>query len=99
MLNSIIRARGIEDDHDAVNDLWDEYFSSGIKVDICTINMNEGEGRQTIYWDTNDKLLHTSYDGSECYGIKCNTVEEAWDLAYDLWFRTTIGWNPEWCDR
>jgi hypothetical protein len=26
-LNAIIQARGIEDDADAINDLWDEYWS------------------------------------------------------------------------
>lgn len=30
-LNAIILERGIEDDHDAVNDLWEEYCNGDIK--------------------------------------------------------------------
>lgn len=40
-LNKIIAERGIADDADAVNDLWDEYWSNLVDVQFCA-----GEGRK-----------------------------------------------------
>ena len=67
-----------------------------MKKDICTINL-EGKDRQTIYWDTEDKLLHTDFDDSECYGVECETYEDACSLAYDLWGKTD--WSFEWVEQ
>ena len=37
-LNDIIRERGIEDDHDAVNELWDEYWSGKLSRSVSIDN-------------------------------------------------------------
>lgn len=68
------------------------------RVDICTINLNEGEGRQTIYLDPEDHLLHTDYDGSECYGLECYTLSEAQDAAWELWGKSGY-WFLEWIEH
>ena len=69
-----------------------------MKIGICTINLNEEEGRQTIYWNTEDKLLYTDYDDSEAYGVEQKTIEEAQETAHALW-GTTPGWDLEWIEN
>lgn len=62
-----------------------------MKINICTIRMNEGEGRQTIYWDTEDKLLHSDAEPEANTEYLCETKEEAQETANALW-----GWGGEW---
>jgi hypothetical protein len=71
-----------------------------MKIEICTINMNEVEGRQTIYWDTEDKLLHSTADDpdNECPEYSCESIEDAEDTAYQLWGKVP-GWDLEWIER
>lgn len=67
-----------------------------MKINICTINLNEGAGRQTIYWDSEDKLLHTDYDDSEAYGAEFETLQRAEDAADYIW-RDPV-WGMEWTE-
>lgn len=60
-------------------------------VDICTISLNVGDGRQTIYWDSDDHLLHTSYDGSVAWDAELDTLSDAQETAMKLWAN-----SPEW---
>lgn len=72
-----------------------------MKINLCTIDMNEGEGRQTIYWDAEDKLLHSTaadpdQSATDC---RCETVEEAQETAWALWGRSGSTWSLEWCEE
>lgn len=69
-----------------------------MKINICTINLNEEEGRQTIYLNTEDHLLYTDYDDTDCPSGPCYTIEEAADAAWSLWGKTP-GWDLEWIER
>lgn len=71
-----------------------------MKIDICTINLNGDEGRQTIYWDTEDKLLHSTADDPEQENPEyhCETIEEAQDTAHALW-GWGGGWDLEWIEH
>ncbi len=66
-------------------------------INICTIGLNTGTGRQTIFWDTEDHLLHTTTplpeDETDEIEYRCETLEEAADTAYALWQN---GWEFEW---
>ena len=69
-----------------------------MKINICTINLNEEEGRQTIYLNTADHLLHTDYDDTECPSGPCYNIEDASKAAWSLWGNVP-GWNLEWIER
>lgn len=69
-----------------------------MKIDICTINLNEGEGRQTIYWDTEDGLLHSSVEPDANTEYLCNTIEKAQETAHALW-GCGSGWGLEWIEQ
>lgn len=71
-----------------------------MKINICTINLNDQEGRQTIYWDTEDKFLHSTADDpdQENPEYRCETIEEAQDTAFALW-GNTWGWDLEWIEH
>ena len=68
-----------------------------MKINICTINRNCEEGRQLIYWDTEDKLLHTDLDPEAENGYPCETLESAADMAWMLWGNDPCGcWGFDW---
>lgn len=69
-----------------------------MKINICTINLNEQEGRQTIYWDTDDKLLHSDADPDANTEYRCETIEAAQDTAHALW-DWGGGWDLEWIEQ
>lgn len=71
-----------------------------MKINICTINLNDQEGRQTIFWDTDDKLLHSTADDpdQENTEYRCETIEEAQDTANALW-GNSWGWDLEWIEH
>lgn len=66
-------------------------------INICTIDLNDETGRQTIFWDTEDHLLHTNNplpeDETDETEYRCETLEEAASTAWDLWKN---GWGFEW---
>ena len=62
--------------------------------DICTINLNIGEGRQTIYWNSEDHMLHTSYDGSVAWEAELETLDAAQKTAMML-YANSPEWDPE----
>lgn len=66
-----------------------------MKINICTIDRNTEEGRQMIYWDTEDKRLHSELDPEDENGYPCETLEDAADMARELW---PFGWNFEWIE-
>ena len=76
-----------------------EYKLTSTQMPICTINLNGVPGRQLIYWDTTDKLLHSDHDDpdEENPEYRCNTLEDAIDTARDLYERSS-GWDLEWID-
>lgn len=65
-----------------------------MKINICTINRNCEPGRQVIYWDTEDKLLHSDLDPEAENGYPCETLEAAADMARMLWEHDC--WGFEW---
>lgn len=69
-----------------------------MKINICTINLNEQEGRQTIYWDTEDKLLHSDAEPDANTEYHCETIEEAQDTAQALW-GWGGGWDLDWIEQ
>lgn len=66
-----------------------------MKIPVCIINMNEGDGRQMIYWDTEDKLLHSEVEPEADTEYRCETLEEANETAFALWGRDSL-WGFEW---
>lgn len=64
-----------------------------MKINVCTIDRNCEEGRQLIYWDTEDKLLHSELNPEDENGYPCETLESAFDMAWSLWRN---GWGLEW---
>lgn len=69
-----------------------------MKISICTINLNEQEGRQTIYWDTEDKRLHSDAEPDANTEYHCETIEEAQDTAQALW-GWGGGWDLDWIEQ
>ena len=68
------------------------------RINICTIDMNEGEGRQTISWDTGDgKLYSDAQEEPAAEGMTFGSIEEAEDAAWHMW-GMTWGWNLEWIE-
>jgi len=67
-------------------------------IDICTIDMNEGEGRQTIRWNPEDHRLYTTAMEEPIDTPECATIEEAEDTAYQRWGRMK-DWHIEWIER
>lgn len=66
-----------------------------MKINVCTVDRNCEEGRQLIYWDTEDKLLHTDLDPEAENGYPCYVLEDAAYTAYAIW---NPGWNFEWIE-
>lgn len=58
-----------------------------MKIKICSIAMNIGEGRQDIYWDTEDQHLCCEDEQME---NTCSSLGNAADTAYQMWIL------PEW---
>ena len=70
--------------------------------DICTINLNEGEGRQTISWNEEDKLLYTDFDNSPVDGYRYNTFDDAVNACYAMWGCDGMiidSWELEWIEE
>ena len=70
-----------------------------MKTWICEIDLNEGEGRQKIYWDSEDHLLHSDADDDEENNdaYYCESLEDAQDTAWSLW--GCGAWGFEWIDE
>lgn len=66
-----------------------------MRINICTIDKNGEDGRQTIYWESNTGMIHTTEDQYEQIGTVYETLEEAADTAYELWQN---GWGFEWVE-
>ena len=66
-----------------------------MKINVCTIDRNCEEGRQLIYWDTEDKRLHSELEPEDENGYPCETLENAADMAQMLWGN---GWGFEWVE-
>jgi hypothetical protein len=70
-----------------------------MKINICTIDMNDAPGRQVIYWDTDDKMLHSSADPDAETGYRAETLEEAHEIAHSLWNYPGSPWRLEWAEE
>lgn len=66
-----------------------------MKRAICTIDINCKEGRQVIYWDTEDKMLHSELEPEAVIGYPCETLAKAKEMAFILWGND---WHFEWID-
>ena len=64
-----------------------------MKINVCTIDRNCEPGRQIIYWDTEDLLLHSELEPEADTEYRCETLEDAANTAWDLWKN---GWGFEW---
>jgi hypothetical protein len=69
-----------------------------MKINICTIDTNDAPGRQVIYWDTDDKMLHSSADPDAETGYRAETLEEAQEIAHSLWNYPGSPWHLEWAE-
>ena len=69
------------------------------RIDICTIDLNEGDGRQTIYWDTDDKLLHSDAEPDAETEYHCESIDEAQETAQALWNYPGSPWFLEWIEH
>lgn len=70
------------------------------RIDICTINLSEGEGRQTISWDTEEGRLYSSITEDACIDIQVNTMAEAAEACDVMWGRSDLAgvWGLEWIE-
>lgn len=65
------------------------------RINICTINLNEGEGRQTISYDTDDRKLYSSACDEPVYGYAHGSLEEAVEACNCMW-GSSRAWGLEW---
>ena len=64
---------------------------------ICTINLNEADGRQTISWNPEDGMLYSSACEEPVDGYTYDSVEEAADACYAMW--GIAPWELEWIEE
>ncbi len=65
------------------------------RIEICTINLNEAEGRQTITWDTENGMLYTDACENPVDEYTYESMEEAAEACDAMW---GIGWDLEWIE-
>lgn len=67
---------------------------------ICTINLNEDEGRQTISWNPVDGMLYSTSCEEPVDGYTYDTIDEAVEAADIMWGRTDVvgSWDLEWIE-
>lgn len=67
---------------------------------ICTINMNGEEGRQTISYNTDDKMLYSSACEGPVDEYTYDSFEEAVEACDVMWGRTDVvgAWDLEWIE-
>jgi len=69
------------------------------RIDICTILLNDSKTeRQTISYDPNDKMLHTTAEEDVVDETEYETIEEAEEACYQMWGRS-YAWELEWIER
>lgn len=81
-------ARGWGESIETVKDLLDEC------VPICMINLPDGTGKQTIYWNMDKETLVSELDPYNPCAFLVETRREANVYAGILWGFTD--WNLEW---
>lgn len=69
-------------------------------INIAEINLNEGEGRQTIYYNPEDGKLYTSFDDSPIDDYSYASLDEAIEATDIMWGRSDIvgAWGLEWIE-
>jgi hypothetical protein len=67
---------------------------------ICTINLNEEEGRQAISWNPDDGMLYSSACEEPVDGYTYDSIEEAAEACDLMWGRSDISnaWGLEWIE-
>lgn len=72
-----------------------------MKRDICTININGEEGRQTISYDTDDKMLYTSACEEPVDEYTYDSFEEAVEACDMMWGSSDIEgvWELDWIEE
>ena len=67
---------------------------------ICTINLNEEEGRQTIAWNPEDGMLYSSACEEPVDEYTYSSMEEAAEACDCMWGRSDItgAWELEWIE-
>lgn len=71
------------------------------RFEICEINLNEGEGRQVISWDTEDGMLYSSACDEAVDGYTYETLDEAVEACDVSWGRSDICgvWDLKWIEH
>ena len=71
-----------------------------MKKPICTINLNEEEGRQTIAWNPENGMLYSSVCEEPVDGYTYNSMEEAVEACDCMWGRSDItgAWELDWIE-
>ena len=70
------------------------------RIDICTINLNEGEGRQTISYDPEDMMLYSSACEEPVNSDTYSDIEDATKACEAMWGpRGGRWWALEWVER
>ena len=64
---------------------------------ICTINLNEGEGRQTISWNPEDGMLYSSACEEPVDGYTYDSFEDAVNACDCMW-GCAWDWELEWIE-
>ena len=67
---------------------------------ICTINLNDEEGRQTISWNPEDGMLYSSACDDPVDGYTYNNINDAVEACDIMWGRSDVVgvWELEWIE-
>lgn len=70
------------------------------RIDICTINLNCEEGRQTISYDTEDGMLYSSACEEPVSDLTFDNFNDAVEACDCMWGRSDItgAWDLEWIE-
>lgn len=69
--------------------------------EICTINLNEGDGRQTIYYNLDDCKLYTSAGDIPVDNYTYSSIDDAVNACDIMWGSSDIVgvWELEWIEH
>ena len=72
-----------------------------MRINICAINLNEGDGRQNISWDTADGHLYSDACEEPIDGYSYSSIEGATEAADMMWGSSDLtgAWALEWIER
>lgn len=71
-------------------------FAKIPRVDMFSVDMRDGEGEQTIYWDKRDELIHSDRRGDPVLPDAQKTLYEAKDAAYEHYLHCAPAGSVRW---